>query len=567
MYFDALTMAAVVEELEAQALGGRVQEVLLVDELTLGLEVYTPPRRQYVVMSAHPQWARVHVTTEKLRRGVETPSPLLLLMRKYVREARLTSVRQVPHERILKLGLAHPEHGETTFVVEVMGRHSNLVLLDADDIILECIKRIGSDINRYRTVLPRQPYLPPPPQEKLPPEELTELRLRDLIVTSPEGESPLWRALVAGIRAVSPLLARELVFRAYGQADLALQDVKLVGPLLEQFRLVVWPETRGAWEPCVALKQSEVTAFAPYALRHLGQYELVPGIGQAVERYFKAQTSRDPYAVAKERVRAILEGVRKQLERKRRALERSLQPATQIGALRTAGEVLLAYGAQVQPGQTLLRAEWTHGEPPVEVSLDPTLTPAENAQKYFDRYHRVRKATQGVPPLLEETAVSEQFLRQLLTDLDLASNQPEIEDIRLALEEAGYVKTTRRRSKAGRAKPLAVQSAEGFTIWVGKNSRQNEVVTFKLAASSDLWFHARGVPGSHVVVRSAGKSVSQTTRLQAAQLAAYYSAARGDSHVAVDCTERRHVRRIKGAAPGLVTYSHETTLQVVPREE
>jgi predicted ribosome quality control (RQC) complex YloA/Tae2 family protein len=561
MYFDALTLAAVADDLQGQV-GGRIQEVVLVDELSVGMEVYLPPLRRYLLISAHPQLARVHFASDKLRRGVETPSPLLLLLRRDVRDARLASVQQAPHERILRLGFHHHEQGATTLLVEVMGKHSNIILLDADDIVLDSIKRVGPDVNRYRTILPRQPYVAPPAQEKLSPEELTGPRLREILAASAPS-TPVWRALVNGVRGVSPLLARELTYRACGLVEAEAQ-AGLAEPLLGQFERLVWPTTRAAWEPCVAVQDSEITDFAPYTLRHLGSFERTDTIGQAIERYVQAQTHRDPYGATKRQVRLLIVGALKQVERKRGSLQRSLRPQAEIDRLRESGEMLLAYAHEVKPGQTRLTVEWTPEEPPLQIDLDPKLTPSENAQHLFDQYIRAKKAAKELPPMLVELELSERYLRQLSSDLDLAANGPEIDEVRAALEEAGYVKETPKRSRAARSRPLSVQSVDGLTIWVGKNSRQNDELTHR-AAGADLWLHARGIPGSHVIVQTQGKPIPQATLLQAAALAAYYSAGRADRSVAVDYTERRYVKRIKGAAPGLVTYAQENTVHVEPK--
>ena len=441
-YFDAVTLRAVVEELSSAVLGGRIQEVIQVDELTLGFEVYRPPRRHYLVLSAHPQLARAHLSGEKTRRGVETASPLLLLLRKHVRDARLVGVRQVPDERILWLEADHHEQGPAAIVVEIMGRHSNIMLVDPGGIILESVKRVGPDVNRYRVVLPRQPYVPPPPQDKLAPDDLTELRLRD-IVAAAAPRDPLWRALVAGVRGVSPLLAREWCQRAYRDSELAAGEATRVGPLLEQWARLCGPEAR--WEPCVARREGSIAAFAPYLLTHLGEPEAVASISEAVALYVRAETTRDPYGAAKNRVKALIEAAGRQLERKRQSLERALAPEGDIETLRRSGELLLAYGQRLQPGQASLRVSWEDaGEvaegPPLEIAVDPDLAVAENARKYFDRYARARRAAQEVPSLVGEVSLGEQYLRQLLTDLELASSQPEIEEVRLALDEAGYLK-------------------------------------------------------------------------------------------------------------------------------
>ena len=564
MYFDTLTLAAVTDELTTHILGGRVQKIVLVDDLTVGLEVYAPSSRRYLVLSAHAQLARVHLAGDKIRRGVETHSPLLLLLRKHVEEARVSYVRQVPDERVLHIGFTHVEHGETSLVVEVMGRHSNVVLLDTDGVIMECLKRVGADVNRYRVVQPRQPYVPPPAQDKLDPHVVSELWLCAL-VKGAASDRPLWRVLVDGIRGVSPLLARELVFRAYGTAELQAGAVPRLAPLCAAFDALVRRSTRGGWAPCVSCVDGEIAAFAPYELRHVEDCRPVDSISLAVERYTAAQASRDPYAAAKQRVTTIIQDALKQLGRKRYSLQRSLQPAEELDRLRHSGEWLLAYAWQIQAGQTTLHVGEDTPDSTLDIALDPRLTLSENAQEYFDRYTRAKKAALEVPPLLEELALAEQYLQQLLTDVEIADSQPAIEDIRTALEEAGYLPSARKRAPSGRTRPLALQSADGFTILVGKNSRQNDEVTFQRAAGDDMWLHARGVPGAHVIIRSEGKPVPENTLRRAAQLAAYFSAARGDNQVAVDYAPQRAVRRIKGAGPGMVTYRDERTLHVEPK--
>ena len=563
MYFDALTMSATADELQERLGGGRVQSVVQMDRLTLGWEVYVPPRRHVLVMSAHPQFARVHLSTQKARRGTDTASPLLLLMRKYARDARITAIEQVPYERILCIDLSHPEHGETTLVLEIMGRHSNIILVSPDNVVMESIKRVGADVNRYRVVQPRAPYVPPPPQDKVEVQTLSAQTLGELLRAAPRGET-VWRALVNGVRAISPLLARELAFRAYGDAQIVVEDVGLVQPLLEQIRQFLVRSAGGAWEPCVVQREEEVTAFAPYALRHMGDYTPVSSISAAVEAYVAAQTSRDPYAAARAQVRALIAEARRQLARKRHSLERALEPAENLDELRRWGEAILACAHQIERGQDRLRVEWEPGAP-LDIPLAPELSPAENAAAYFERYHHAKRAAGEIPPLLEELSLAERHLDQLEADLDMADNQPEIQEVRAALEQAGYIKMSRPRPQRAHSQPLTRRSIDGFTILVGKNSRQNEEVTFRRAAGNDVWLHARGVPGAHVIIRSGGRTVPERTLREAAQLAAYFSSARNDGRVPVDYTEQRHVRRIKGAAPGLVNYSRETTLYVAPK--
>ncbi|HID87606.1 MAG TPA: hypothetical protein EYP55_09570, partial [Anaerolineae bacterium] len=222
MYFDALTMAAVAHELRETILGGRVQKVLQPDDLSIGLEVYAGRQRHYLLASAHPQHCRVHLTQTRPRRGVEAPSPLLLLLRKYARGGRISAVVQPPWERILQLELDHPL-GMSTLIVEVMGRHSNIILVDATGEVMDAIKRVTPEMTRVRVVLPHRPYAPPPPLAKLALSDLTEHRLRRTLAAA--QDAPLWRALLGGLRGMSPLLAREIACRALGDAEAPVSAV------------------------------------------------------------------------------------------------------------------------------------------------------------------------------------------------------------------------------------------------------------------------------------------------------------------------------------------------------
>ncbi|MBC8249678.1 MAG: NFACT family protein, partial [Anaerolineales bacterium] len=551
MYFDALTMAAVADELRAQILGGRVQNVLLPDDLSVGMEVYAHGERRYLLGSAHPEYARLHLTGEKLRRGVEKPTPLVLLLRKYVRGGRIAAIEQPPFERILHIGMQHPE-GNTTLIFEVMGRYSNIVLVAEEGLILECIKRVGPEKSRYRTILPQRLYVPPPPQSKLDPTDVTELRLRDILSNASPG-SPVWKALVAGIRGVSPLMAREVVYRAMGDAEAAISQVAKVSPLLEAFQEMLMPVWEHRWQPSIVKRDERLVAFAPYPLTQYGDWEEVESISQAVEAYYGQMVGEDAYAAAKRGTREAILRARERVRRKQEALERSRVSQAQVEELRRRGEMILAYAHRIEPGQRELMAPVRPDEPPLLIELDPHLSPVENAQRYFVRYKKAKSAAGEIPALLQRAELEMRYLDQLETDLALAANRLEIQEVEASLAEAGYIREKRRRRKVGRSQPLAVNSQDGLLILVGRNSRQNEEVTFRRAAPNDLWLHVRGAPGAHVIVKTGGREVPEATLRQAAQLAAYYSQARGSTRVDVAYTERRYVRPIKGAGPGLVT--------------
>jgi predicted ribosome quality control (RQC) complex YloA/Tae2 family protein len=564
MFFDALTMACVADELRGAILSGRVQQVLLPDSLSVGLEVYAQRQRHYLLASAHAQFGRVLLASEKLRRGVDKETGLLLLLRKYARGSVLSAIVQPPFERILRLEFDHPEWGCTELVIEVMGRHSNVMLVGPGDQVLDAVKRVGPQMSPTRPILPGHAYTPPPPQAKLPPPDLTEYRLRQILAAH-EPDTQVWQALVRGLRGVSPLLAREIAFRAMGQPRATIAQVKRLTPFLEAIRELLAPLEDGRWQPCVVSEGEQVVVYAPYALMHRGEPQPMPSVSRAIELYTAAAVSIDPYDAAKRPVRESIVASRARLTRRREALERSLAQAGEAGRWRQSGEWILAYAHTISPGQAELVAQ-TGEDEPLRIPLDPDRSPPDNAQAYFGRYRKAQRAAEGGAARLQEVDLALQDLEQLETDLELAASRPEIDEVRAALVEAGHVRAKNGKlPRTVRSEPLSLTSPDGFTILVGRNSRQNDRVTFRRAQGEDWWFHARGVSGAHVVVRSQGHALPPDTIRRAAELAAYYSRLRDESNVEVDYTRRRHVRRIPGAAPGLVTYSQERTVRTAPR--
>jgi predicted ribosome quality control (RQC) complex YloA/Tae2 family protein len=564
MYFDALTMACMADELRATILGGRVQQALLPDRLSVGLEIYAQRQRHYLLASAHADLGGLWLSSEKLRRGVERETGLLVLLRKYLRGAILSAIEQPAFERILRLEFDQPEWGCTDLVAEVMGRHSNIVLVGAGNRVLDAVKRVGPQRSMARPLLPGQPYTPPPPQEKLSPADLSEYRLQQ-IMAAHQPETQLWRALVQGLRGMSPLLAREIVFRAQGHPQATLATVDRLAPLLAAIADLLAPLETGRWQPCLVLEENRPAVFAPYAIAHRGQPQPAPTMSQAIEAFIAAAASGNPYAAAKRPLREAIAAARTRLMAKRATLEESLERAAKADQLRQAGRWILTYALTVVPGQREMEVNTGSGEP-FRISLDPRKTPADNAQDYFARYHKALRAVADVPPRLQQTELALRDLEQLDTDLELASGRPEIEAVRAALAEAGHLRA--RKGPAAKVAPLSVlslRSPDGLTILIGRNSRQNDEVTFRRAERKDWWFHARGVPGAHVVVQGSGQELTPDTIQRAAELAAYFSKLQDEATVAVDYTQRRYVRRLPGAAPGLVTYSGEQTVYVTPR--
>jgi predicted ribosome quality control (RQC) complex YloA/Tae2 family protein len=583
MPFDAVMTRAVVDDLRAHLLGGRVDKILQAANLTVALLIRAEQANQWLVLSADARQARVQRTLTRQINPFGEPSPFIMLLRKHLEGARLQNVAQQGVDRVLTLTFyAGPE--EPVLLAEVMGRYSNVILVDQQYVVLGALKQVRADENRYRVVLPRHPYLPPP-RPMRPPPHADRPKLDPLYATGGElavalgdfdDATLLWKAVLDSVDGLSPVLAREVVFLVTGGVETTLagrRDLTTATTLIAQVRRHFGP---GRGQPSAIWQGVKLAEYAAFPLRQYGvEPRLYADLAGLLDEAFAAPSEVDSMTGQRRPVVAQIEALRAALQRKITSLEAGISSLEELATLRTRGEMVLAYQHTIAPGQRELVIPELH----LTISLDPEQTPLENAQRLFKRYQKARDAAAVVPGLLEAARQDLAYLDQLLVHASLASDPAALAavraDLRLATVEreaqpAQKRKPNRRdpRAREGKGKPglnpLQVRTTDGMEILVGRSARQNDAVTFDLAAPQDLWFHARQIPGAHVILRVAGRSPTREALLQAATLAATYSQARGATTVPVDYTPVRNVRRIKGGKPGLVHYSGETTLQVHP---
>ncbi len=584
MTFDGLTLTAMAAELRQQLIDARVQKIIQPDALSLALETYGNHRRRWLLLSAEPRRPRVYLTADKPGRGVEAPSPLLLLLRKHVEGSRIVGIAQPPGERILvfeferrvqpdaERSSGDPEEAVESaqvaafrLIIEAISQYSNLILIDADDTVLEATRRITAEQNRHRVTLPRHPYLPPPAQSKRPLDRVDPSHCRD-VLRQAGVDGAVWQALVAGFAGIGPLVAREVVFRAFGDAkarvpsdpstlDLAAQHLgsaiaEIVGPVFD-----------GSFDASVALDGDTVVAFAPYPLTHLGRWEGRASLSVAAEEYYRQEGGTRAVDVARRAVQAAIAAERSLADRKRESLLRALDSSARADEFRQRGVLLLTYGAGLSRGATSFRANG------VEIDLDPRLTAVENAGVFFRRYQKARAALREVPTLLEEAELRLRYLDEVAALADLAETADDLRALRAEIRpERRQPARKPGRKPARRSEPgvLRLRATDGTEILVGRSARQNHQVTFELARPDDIWLHARGCPGAHVVLRTGGSSPQPRALDEAARIAAYYSTNRSAGRVAVDWTRRGLVRRLGKGTPGLVSYSGEQSVLVKP---
>lgn len=566
MYLDALTLSALADEFLDVIAGGRIQDVIDVDETSIGLEIYAGHQRHYLLLSADQRAPRVHLVPERLRRGLAKPTQIGLLLRRKAEGGILSHISQPQWERILQFDIEGME-GLITLVIESMERRANILIL-ANGIILDAMRRVGADENRVRVSLPQHPYIPPPPQiGKHDPAVLDAGEIEMLLARGVE-ERPARQVLTGGILGVSPLVAEEILFRAGYPAKVRAGDVS-AERLLAAAQSFFEPLLRRRWTPGIVEEaDGGVSAFSVYPLTSRSGWRPVETPSASLSAFYGAPVGEEAYRAGKQPIFDALSEAQIKVTARLESLRRSLVDDSEREKWRKSGELILAYQYILAPGQRELRAQYDADEPEMVIPLDPTLSPLENAQRYFDRYNRAKRALDDVPALIEEAQHELDFLAQLATDLELAANWPEIDEVKQALAARGYWRgTPTARVGGGKSVPLRIVTDEGFVIWVGRNSRQNEQVTFDKGSPQDLWLHARGVPGAHVIIKTDGRHVPEAVIERAASLAAYYSASRNEAKVIVDMTYRRYVRKIKGGGLGQVTYRNEETRTVVPRSE
>jgi predicted ribosome quality control (RQC) complex YloA/Tae2 family protein len=577
--FDALSLSAVVDEIGTRLVGGRVQKVVFPDETSAALELYAPGQgRQAVLLSAHPETGRVQLLPRLPARGIERDTPFTLLTRKHLRNARLRAVRQPRLERILELDCESRDDAErlhgVVLIVEAMGRRGNLVLVGEDGAILDAVRRSPPSRNPRRPVLPHLRYAAPPAQDRLFPEQISP---EALAFDARDRSGPLARFLSDRLAGLSPLAGRELAYRTTGSVQTPLGSVTDWPSIVRGIQAFLTPLETHCWQPTLAVDADGAAIdVAPYRLEHLAavgaRLEAFASMSAALSAFYERQAAQpvrrgDLLADERKALLAKIDSARQQTERRVAALEYQLASGEQQrDPLRRAGELLLAYQSSVAAESASVDLDGEH------IELDPGSSAVENAQAYFARYRKAREAVERVPQLLDEARNTREYLAELRALVEVADEPAAMRALRREVaQDQGHRASDKPGVRGGAAPPgqrsggyRRLPLGDGWEALVGATAEGNATVTFDLAQPNDLWLHARGVPGAHVIVRRAGGGGEPPADVveRAAQLAAWHSAARTSGRVEVDAAPRRMVKKIPSAPPGLVRYANERTLRV-----
>ncbi|WP_053366137.1 Rqc2 family fibronectin-binding protein [Bacillus sp. FJAT-27245] len=562
MSFDGLFTRAMAGELAKTLAGGRINKVQQPYKNEIILVIRANGANHRLLLSAHPSYARVQLTNETHENPSEPPM-FCMLLRKHIEGYILEDVYQSGTDRILIFEIkGRNEIGDFSYkqlIIEIMGKHSNIILVDKSrGMILDSIKHVSFAVNTHRAILPGQPYIAPPIQNKLDPFKATE---EDVLKAIDFNSGKLDRQLVEAFSGVSPLFAKEVVHSS-GLANRTTVPKAFVS-MIDRLR-------EGRIEPAITASQNK-EAFYLFPLHHLkGEPRFFPTLSGMLDRYYFGKAERDRVKQKAGDLERFIANEKEKNEKKIEKLKKTLKDAEKADEFQKFGELLTANMHAARKGMKEIEVLDYYDESGAMavIPLDPHKTPSENAQKYFSKYQKAKNAVLAVKGQIEKAETEAAYFDGLLQQLDSASPS-DIEEIREELAEGGYIR--QRAKKNGKKQANWKPSLESYTagdgteILVGKNNKQNDYLTGKLAGRDEIWLHTKDIPGSHVVIRS--KEPSEETIREAAMLAAYFSKARSSGSVPVDYTRVRHVKKPNGAKPGFVIYDHQKTVYVTPDED
>ena len=543
MSFDGFFLHHMVEELRRELVNGRIQKINQPFEQELVLQIRSNRQSHRLLLSAHPVFGRIQLTQTTFENPAQ-PSTFIMVLRKYLQGALIESIEQVENDRIVEITVSNKneigDHIQATLIIEIMGKHSNILLVDkSSHKILEVIKHVGFSQNSYRTLLPGSTYIAPPNTESLNPFTIKDEKLFEILQTQETTAKNL-----------------QSLFQGLGRDTANELESLLITDKLSTFRTFFNQET----QPCLT-----ETSFSPVPFANqVG--EPFTSLSDLLDTYYKDKAERDR---VKQQASELIRRVENELQKNRHKLkkqEKELLATDNAEEFRQKGELLTTFLHQVPNDQDQVILDNYYTNQPITIALDKALTPNQNAQRYFKRYQKLKEAVKYLTDLIEETKATILYLESVETVLNQAGLE-EIAEIREELIQTGFIRRRQREKIQKRKKPEQYLASDGKTIiYVGRNNLQNEELTFKMARKEELWFHAKDIPGSHVVI-SGNLDPSDEVKTDAAELAAYFSQGRLSNLVQVDMIEVKKLNKPTGGKPGFVTYTGQKTLRVTPDPE
>ena len=583
MALDGLVIHSLVDELSSKLLGGKIDKVHQPEDDEVVLYIRNNKENYKLVLSCSSSNPRVYIANDYKKENPKKAPMFCMLFRKYIQSGNIVNISQVGFERIIKISVDSldelKEKTTKNIYIEIMGRHSNIILThNADNKIIDSAKRIPTSVSRARQILPGLTYELPPSQEKLNP--LNNISEDEFTKALSSYNGPLFKSIYSKFLGISPIVSKEVCFRANLNENSNICELSnnKLNNLYKEFNNLFNDIRNNNYSPCIVLNEKidKVIDFSCINLSLYNQLKFITkeSMSSILEDYYKTKDIKDRIHQRASDLRKSISIKLERLYHKQQKQEQELKEAENADEYKLKGELLTAYIYMVQKGMKDIEVQnfYDPNYENITINLKENLTPSENSQRYFKKYNKLKTAKKEITSQMDISKEEIDYLENILLNIDNCENLAELQDIKDELISLGYGKSPGKLKSKKELNKLTTSphefiSSDGFRILVGKNNKQNDHLTLRIADPDDIWMHTKNIPGSHVIIKCAGKEVPEETIYEGAMLAAYFSKGKMSAQVPVDYTKKKHVKKPSGSKPGMVIYVTNSTMYVTPTEE
>ena len=581
MPFDGIVVSAVVTELVDKLRYGRIEKIYQPEADEINLIIRNNSTSHKLLITANSSYPRVHLTNSS-KQNPQSPPMFCMLLRKHLNGGKILSISQKDFDRIILIDIEnYDELGDLTvrrLVIEIMGRHSNVILLDTQtNKIIDSIKRISADINRHREVLPGRTYIEPPEGNKSDPQNISSDDFINIIQKN-FHDTAIFKAIYSSLQGLSPVVAKEICYRSNISPDTIitrLQNHDLMR-IWESLNNIIKSVTFDHPKPIIIQEINTAAVIDFYAMELLsllphGKLMVFDSISDVIEKFYMRKDMSERLKQKSTDLRKCAVNTMEKMFSKKQKLFHEYQDASNSDMLRVLGDLVTSNLYRITTGMKEIQVEnYYDDNKEIIIPLESRLTPSQNAQRFFKKYSKSKIALVEIKKQLSDVEDEINYFENVVQSIENATSSDDIEDIRMELIEEGYLskrKSPVKKNKKPTNKPLTFISSDGYEIHVGKNNRQNDLLTLKIASKNDFWFHTKNLPGSHVVLVTNNSVPPESSFLEAAELAAFFSKGKMSSNVPVDYTLIKNVKKPSGSKPGMVIYDHYKTIYSTPLQD
>lgn len=563
MPLDGITLRATIDELKSFILNSKVERIYQPEKYEIIFHLRKPQANIKLLINTHPVLSHLCITKSNKTNPINPP-PFCMLLRKYLEGGEVIGIKQKGLDRVVEITLNSWKEEKLTLYVEIMGKNSNMILTDENNKIIDSLRHVYPEMSRVRCISPGETYIYPPSQNKINIVTASESEIIDIFKLT--SSKSLQNFLVENLEGFSGFLSYAIIascglnpFESYYDKSQVINGLLMIRDALLNSR----------YSPTIYLENNLYKDFLPFSF-DIGEQIRYDSMSRMIEEFYYRKELNE---AANDRVSALMKIIKVNLERCYRKLETlntELESGKERDRYKEYADLIMANINNIYKGVETVRLQNILNNPSemIDINLDPSLTPIENAQRYYKKYNKLKNSIKHIEGQIKDTMDEIEYLESELNNLQIIEDISEIDDIKSELESTGYIKNKGiKKGKTTRSKPRHFISSDGYDIFVGKNNIQNDDLTIHYASASDIWLHAKDIPGSHVIIKTNKEDIPYKTLLEAAELAAYFSKARKSSNVPVDYTIRKYVKKPSGAKPGKVIYTNQKTLYVTPTDE